>query len=47
MKTKRTKELNLKVIFKNKPDLRVLDSGFYFCLLDKINELKNLKEKKD
>ena len=40
MKTKKSKELNLTIVVKNKPDLSLLDSYFYSNLYNKIKEDK-------
>ena len=42
---KKDKELDLKVICKNEPDLNVLDESFYKAILDNIIEIKNKEEK--
>ena len=48
MVDKKRKDFNLKVIFKNKTDINVLDKNFYMIMLEKIRELKEKdnKEKK-
>ncbi|MBO4823258.1 MAG: hypothetical protein J5580_01685 [Clostridia bacterium] len=42
---KKDKELNLKVVFANEPDINVLDESFYKAILDNIIEIKNKEEK--